>query len=159
AELAAGLLGVRSQDVPTDEPLEDLGLGTLWLDRLKDQISERYALPSGFGHGLVGRSLVDLAGELSGAQGGEPTVPLLDMAYTLQLGREAMEHRLAVVSDSAADLASKLSRFATTGESGQDVAYGTVESDATGTAVSDAPRAMAQRWVRGGDVEWTRLYE
>ncbi|MFF3781142.1 SDR family NAD(P)-dependent oxidoreductase [Streptomyces sp. NPDC001933] len=159
AEMTAELLDVRPQDVPTDEPLEDLGLGTLRLDRLRDRIADRYAGGSGLGHVLVRSSLAELAGELTGARDGEPVAPLLDIAYTLQLGREAMEHRLAVVSDSAAVLAAGLSRFATTGEAGQGVLYGTAESGASGAAESDEPRALGRHWVRGGVVDWARLYE
>ncbi|WP_432103583.1 SDR family NAD(P)-dependent oxidoreductase [Streptomyces sp. bgisy091] len=162
SEFVAELLDVRPQDVPLDEPLEDLGLGALRLSSLQGRIADRHGLPSGPGHTLAGRSLADLAGELpggQGGQGGEPVAPLLDIAYTLQLGREAMEHRLAVVCDSAAGLADRLRRFATTGETGRDTEYGTAASGATGSAESDAPRALARHWVRGGSVDWARVYE
>ncbi|MFF0487657.1 ACP S-malonyltransferase [Nocardia sp. NPDC004068] len=86
------------------------------------------------------------------ATAGDPA----DIAYTLQVGREPMAHRLAVVTASLGVLAAELSAFAETGVPGPHSLTGTPDPDAE---PSDLPASdFAARWIAGGDVDWALLH-
>ncbi|WP_158014448.1 SDR family NAD(P)-dependent oxidoreductase [Ralstonia solanacearum] len=99
-------------------------------------------------------------------------IEMADLAFTLQVGREAMAARLALVAESAPDLQRRLARWLA-GEPVDEVCYGHVDpfdesldaqwSD-TG-AQQQIGRWLEQRqfaglaawWVRGGPIDWARL--
>ncbi|WP_346900166.1 amino acid adenylation domain-containing protein [uncultured Roseibium sp.] len=86
---------------------------------------------------------------------------LTELAYTLQIGRDAMRCRAAFVATDRDDLLRKLDAFlagdngvAATGE----IAPGRREkTEALDPEGKDAD-AVAERWASGGDVDWLRLY-
>nr|WP_226001950.1 SDR family NAD(P)-dependent oxidoreductase [Paenibacillus sp. BJ-4] len=98
-----------------------------------------------------------------------------DIAYTLQVGREAMEERLAVIAGSLRELEEKLKGFV----EGRDGIHGVyvgqakfyreenrAREDGEGTAktidalVSESSYAkIADLWVKGLTVDWNVLYE
>ena len=100
-------------------------------------------------------------------------VQIADLAYTLQVGREAMNVRLALIVDALPDLQRRLGRWLT-GEPIDDVFHGHVDpfDEALDAQWSDAEsqkqinRWLEQRelaelaalWVRGGAIDWNRLY-
>jgi acyl transferase domain-containing protein/acyl carrier protein len=96
------------------------------------------------------------------------------MAYTLQVGREAMEERMALIVDSVADLGAKLQAFAA-GQSNLDRGYrGQAKRNkealgvfAVDEELQDAIDKWVQRgkfgklldlWVKGLVFDWTKLY-
>ncbi|QWF85158.1 D-alanine--poly(phosphoribitol) ligase subunit 1 [Amycolatopsis sp. CA-230715] len=82
-----------------------------------------------------------------------------DLAYTLQVGREPMSHRLAVVVDSTAALRRHLVEHLADRPSA--VRVGTTARDAT-TRAAEATRdltALAADWLAGADVDWPMLHE
>ncbi|MEV4517118.1 SDR family NAD(P)-dependent oxidoreductase [Dactylosporangium sp. NPDC049525] len=103
----------------------------------------------------------------------QAAVPLADVAYTLQVGRDAMASRLAIVAGSAAELADRLDAYAG-GNPGADTATGRVRPGGDVPALfgdDEDVRALlaawsrkgrldrvAQAWVRGADVDWTALH-
>jgi polyketide synthase PksN len=99
---------------------------------------------------------------------------IADIAYTLQVGREAMAERLALVVDSSAELRAKLGQIARKSAAPADCYKGNVkrgkgasrtpgESDASPSTVKrcfeegDA-RQLADLWTRGVPVDWQALY-
>ena len=102
---------------------------------------------------------------------------LIDIAYTLQLGREAMEYRLGFGAASLQEARDKLAAYLQEGGVAADpqVYTGSVNLDKEVLSVllSDegirlaveqlAPRGrglqLLKLWVRGMSVEWGRLYE
>ncbi|GAB3327980.1 hypothetical protein GCM10027565_16000 [Bordetella tumulicola] len=89
---------------------------------------------------------LELAGFLRRRQ---EQVDLRRMAYTLQVGRDAMDHRLAVVADSIEALASKLHAWLD-GKSGAGVFHGCAAqaNDALASLASDEDmRALIDHWV------------
>ncbi len=81
----------------------------------------------------------------SAAAGPAETVPLRDLAYTLQVGREPMAERVAFVARSLEELAGALRGF---------VAGGAPPVPAS------APGELARlgaRWAEGGEIDWARL--
>ena len=94
------------------------------------------------------------------------------MAYTLQVGREAMPQRLAVIADSFADLCRKL-RCYRDGVADPDVLPGNSADAGLLSALLDEEegesflatlmkagklRKLARFWVAGLDVDWARAY-
>jgi acyl transferase domain-containing protein len=98
---------------------------------------------------------------------------LADVAYTLQVGREAMEFRLGVIVGSIAELKSKLRSYLA-GESGIEEFYlGEVRRERATLAVfADEDMALTieawvakgkygkllELWVKGLSFDWQRLY-
>ncbi|GGR96749.1 hypothetical protein GCM10010269_39510 [Streptomyces humidus] len=90
---------------------------------------------------------------------------LADVAWTLQVGREPLRARLALVAADAAEAADRLAEFAAGGDTG---AGGVVGGRAPhggrpqGRLLPDGPDpdlpALARHWVTGGPVDWARLH-
>lgn len=94
-----------------------------------------------------------------------PDLALADLAYTLQVGRETMRERLALVATDLNDVKAGLSRFLGKAE-GQGVSPLTGSSAQTGTAnTTDLVEVwrrgdletLAQAWVSGAEVDWARF--
>ncbi|WXA89823.1 SDR family NAD(P)-dependent oxidoreductase [Pendulispora rubella] len=99
---------------------------------------------------------------------------LEDLAYTLQVGRDAMEARLGLLVHSTAELAERLQQFVDGKETTLGLYSGQVKPDREILAVfgSDEERRKAtsefietkkfgellDAWVQGLDVDWSRLY-
>lgn len=82
-----------------------------------------------------------------------------DVAHTLQVGREPLEHRLALVVGSLDELAERLERYARakTGElTGRaDGSVAVTPPARTGELLTGRRwRELAELWVRGADVDW-----
>ncbi|MCP5053114.1 MAG: hypothetical protein GY940_38460, partial [bacterium] len=82
-----------------------------------------------------------------------PDSPLADLAYTLQVGREAMEERLGLIVHSMKDLEKKLRDFIESNEDVEDLYLGRVkrnqEALAVFTADEDLQKAM-DAWISKG---------
>lgn len=90
-----------------------------------------------------------LSAFLSSAVGGE-AVPLVDVAYTLQSGREALEQRLVVICTDIATAVESLRVFARDeGQAGR--LLGTAAQDSLD---DEAVRQLALDWIAGGEVDW-----
>jgi polyketide synthase PksM len=96
---------------------------------------------------------------------------LEDLAYTLQVGRETMDHRLAFRFDSREELINSLDAFAN-GVLTENIhtAYVIRNKDGKadfGEADEDVPEVsvlkkdlskLARMWVKGADIDWQLLY-
>jgi 3-oxoacyl-(acyl-carrier-protein) synthase/pimeloyl-ACP methyl ester carboxylesterase/acyl carrier protein len=96
------------------------------------------------------------------------------IAFTLQVGREAMDERLAFVADSLADVVRRLHDLRDGRDDGDAIHRGRVQrnhpagarwaNSASGEAElsswieSGAMEALAARWVEGMPIDWPRLY-
>lgn len=99
---------------------------------------------------------------------------LIDMAYTLQAGREAMEERLAVIVSTVKELSEKLKEYIQGRDHVDGIYYGQVKRNKEALAVFTRDEELqeaivkwiqrrkydklASLWVKGLDVEWSRLY-
>jgi len=92
--------------------------------------------------------------------GASAEMPLADLAWTLQTGRAALTHRLAVVADSREALRAALTRFHDTGKPSGDLVAGQAGECAAGQIdpTDASPTDLARHWVAGGAVDWTRLW-
>ncbi len=102
------------------------------------------------------------------------TTDLFDLAYTLQVGREAMEERLGLIVNSIEELEEKLNKFLENHDDVEDLYRGQVKRDKDSLAVFAADEDMANTteawmakgkhnkllnlWVKGLIVDWDKLY-
>ncbi|WP_438037264.1 SDR family NAD(P)-dependent oxidoreductase [Sorangium sp. So ce204] len=184
--------GLAEAHVSLDEPIAELGLDAVHAAELARRVGERLDVPlapsvfidwPSLGalawhlldahHDAVARRLGPAPGPES--QGGARSdLDLMDLAYTLQIGREPMEERLVVAASSLDELAAKLRAF----HEGKD----NVDGLWCGNAVRDEGRLealldggegadfvrtlienrrldkLAQLWISGVDVDWKLLY-
>jgi 3-oxoacyl-(acyl-carrier-protein) synthase/acyl carrier protein len=100
---------------------------------------------------------------------------LADMAYTLQVGREAMEERLGVIASSMKGLAMKLAAFLEGQSEIADLYRGQVKRNRETMAVFAADEELLEAvakwiarqkygkllelWVKGLGVDWNRIYD
>src|SRR5262249_19550124 len=120
--------------------------------------------------------LKERASQLLGAidSRGYGDADLPNIAYTLQVGREAMEHRLALTAASTKELRDKLSLYITGDQSIEDFYIGEVKRNKEALSVfaadEDLQRAieawiekrkygkLLDFWVKGLVLDWNRLY-
>ncbi|WP_266160742.1 SDR family NAD(P)-dependent oxidoreductase, partial [Dyella silvatica] len=101
-------------------------------------------------------------------------ISLADLAYTLQVGREAMEERLGLVASSLAELRDKLTRFLADNGDTDELYRGQVRRHKDAMAAFSADEDMAhtvrswvdkgkfgkllELWVKGYGLDWNSLY-
>ncbi|HEX8619469.1 MAG TPA: SDR family NAD(P)-dependent oxidoreductase, partial [Thermoanaerobaculia bacterium] len=102
------------------------------------------------------------------------TIDLAAMAYTLQVGRDAMEERLGLIVSSAAELAEKLEAYVAGEQGAGDVYRGRVQrnDEALSLLSTDADLQQAiekwlgtnkvarllDLWAKGLELDWRKLY-
>lgn len=101
-------------------------------------------------------------------------VDLSSLAYTLQVGREAMTHRLACIISSVEELVAKLESYCANEQALDQIFTGQVSAEDEGWAMlvqdEDMREALsrwlerrkyaklAEAWVRGLELDWSLLY-
>ncbi|HEV2679002.1 MAG TPA: beta-ketoacyl synthase N-terminal-like domain-containing protein, partial [Rhodanobacter sp.] len=104
----------------------------------------------------------------------ESEIQVADLAYTLQVGREAMEERLGLVVDSLADLRGKLTRFLADNGDSDDLYRGqatrlkgattwfAVDEELTQSMQAWVEQGefgkLLEQWVKGHSLDWNALY-
>lgn len=85
---------------------------------------------------------------------------LADAALTLQTGRDAMAHRLAIEASTWEELASRLKAFRAGSLDSEGVWKGSVETSRAAAKLDITTRLcdMASHWVTGGSVEFATLH-
>ncbi|MEY4483816.1 MAG: Polyketide synthase PksL, partial [Verrucomicrobiota bacterium] len=87
---------------------------------------------------------------------------LRNLAYTLQVGREAMEERLAFVATSLDELKAKLAHFMDDRRDLSGLLRGRIDDeqriDPHERMDDDNDFNLLKRWVRGHEIDWLQLY-
>nr|AAY32965.1 DszB [Sorangium cellulosum]CAI43933.1 DisB protein [Sorangium cellulosum] len=111
------------------------------------------------------KSLRELVVRMRGFLAEATDLRLDDVAYTLQVGREALELRLAVVADTVEALLSALDGYLRDPEvPAPGVFTGQADGDASSGAAAPPAQALrtpeeaARRWVAGAAIDWEALY-
>ncbi len=107
-------------------------------------------------------------------RGEEPPLPLASIAYTLEVGREAMDERLAVLADSVATLADRLQAYLDGHTTTDDVYQGQVKANkdtlslltkdpdlhaTIGKWIADRKLSkLADLWVKGLELDWRKFH-
>jgi acyl transferase domain-containing protein/SAM-dependent methyltransferase len=101
-------------------------------------------------------------------------VDLRDFAYTLQVGRDEMPERLALVASSTADLKRKLEEILRGGERPKESFRGNIKSKEAKSLAADGPEGeilvrdlierkelsrLAELWVCGAKIDWRGLHD
>ncbi len=172
------LLGLRPGDLGQADDLAECGFDEVTRVRLGTAVAEECGVPSDelplaahtveklcdhliTQHEGVLRSYFEVPADRS--RRSTPPLPhrLGDVAYTLQVGREAMDERLAVVTEDLVGAVGGLRAFAEGRTPAAGVFVGSLSVDPDEAADpagvptdSDSPEALAQRWVRGAQVDW-----
>ena len=91
----------------------------------------------------------------------EQHVDLAGLCYTLQVGREAMENRLAIVASEVTGLIDRLDEWSKRG-SAADVYHGNIgphhERAELAKAAGQSLTEIASKWVAGEEIDWDSLY-
>lgn len=101
------------------------------------------------------------------------TAPLADVAHTLRIGREAMEHRIAFVADTRRSLAAKIDAWLDGASDIEGAFLGSGPRERPVRSVSQSDPAvveeleealrnrrledLARLWTSGAHIDWTRL--
>ncbi len=101
---------------------------------------------------------------------GEENIKLADLSYTLQVGREVMHERLAIVAESIEDLIVKLDAwcsnklvnglyFGTVGQNGRAKKNSKNKKESITTMLETRNLdGLAEIWIEGEEVDWEKLY-
>ncbi|WP_437483074.1 SDR family NAD(P)-dependent oxidoreductase [Sorangium sp. So ce1014] len=120
---------------------------------------------------LAGRILRFVREAARGEGAGDATTFLASLAYTLQVGREALDHRLAFVASSNDDVIDRLERYLARGSEAEGLSTGALSGDRRRAALDaeDAGRQaesllrqgrldeLARAWAGGLDVAWREV--
>ncbi len=172
----ARILAVAPEQVDRSEPFDSLGLDAAQRLALRRWIEERFGLamdPAVFAHlSTLDQVAAHLSAEPPQATPVRDVPALADLAYTLQVGREAMECRLALVADSVPAAVAALRGWLAgadvaglhAGRAGEhrDILGALGKEDALGEVIA---RWWSQGrldkilglWVKGLDVDWAAL--
>ncbi|MEU3039543.1 SDR family NAD(P)-dependent oxidoreductase [Streptomyces diastaticus] len=166
--LTAELLGIAPAQTDPDVPLGDLGLDASSLRELARRAEERLGAAPPPGAWAPQATLRGLAAR-TGPDAG-PGIPLDALLHTLQVGRTAMPHRMAIVLDpgpaALGRLRAGLDRFLA-GGAPDDRHHWPAAHRAGRAEVSREEcaelhrrgrvRELAAAWVAGADVPWAEL--
>jgi acyl transferase domain-containing protein/acyl carrier protein/SAM-dependent methyltransferase len=189
--LAANILNIDLEEIDPTEAISAYLVDPVGLNSLADALGQRYDLELNPALFLEFPSLRALAQHLINEHGPKVNkhdratddtevenhaaeLSLVDLAYTLQVGREAMEERLAIVVSSVEELADKLSRFACGEQSITGLYIGNVRQNKQRsellldgkegaafiqTVIEERKwEKLAQLWLLGVEVDWSLLH-
>lgn len=182
-ELAARRAGLEPREIEAGDALGDCGLDEVACQQLVRELQTTFDIEADAGTSLSERTVRELATLLTRGVEGSVESPqraladadrssssqwLADVAYTLQLGREEMSERLAVVATELADAATQLECFAR-GEPGTAVFTSMARADSIGQPAPQRalePKLggsrdlgeLAKAWVGGDGVDWRALH-
>jgi acyl transferase domain-containing protein/enoyl-CoA hydratase/carnithine racemase/acyl carrier protein len=184
--LLADLISVAAGEIDAAESFDSYGVEPAHLLALRAALETRFDIALDGSVFVRLKSVDEIASELraripdvretsgvASAGTRKTRVSLADLAYTLQVGREAMEVRLAIEATTLPQLAASLRAFLNKGELANGIYFGSARDHRHVLAPlgNDADfdetvtRWMAQGklarllglWVKGMDVDWARL--
>ncbi|MDP4181451.1 MAG: SDR family NAD(P)-dependent oxidoreductase [Bacillota bacterium] len=188
------IMNIREEDLNAEDKLEEYGFDILKTVELSDKINGLYDIGlnaevfyeynsiKAFTKYIVKEYKDTLIRHYRGKGKLEPvkgtvadSFSLMDMAYTLQVGREAMEERLAVIVQDFNGLHDKLTEFCKGGKPVEDLFRGTTRSKSTSPALliegeegeefikkliqTRKLSKLAESWVSGIEIDWKSAYE
>jgi polyketide synthase PksN len=181
-DLAAAIMGVARSDMELTRPLDEYGFERVHRLALHAKTQEALGSPLAASAFLRSESLQVIVADLvasdpalrgSTSPAASPGFRLSDLAYTLQVGRDAMDERLALVAESPAELATKLKAFVE-GQSINNLFVGQVKQNKSMIAAFGADEELREAlekwiargkfdrlldlWVKGLHVDWEKLY-
>jgi acyl transferase domain-containing protein len=96
---------------------------------------------------------------------GNPEVNIYDLAYTLQVGREPLEERFAVIVKDVAELKNQLNAYLSetlegifTGNIRKNKNTTTVQKEIQNALKAHLLEEIAEFWIKGANIQWKQLY-
>ena len=192
-QIVAGIMSVGSEDIDVDVAFEDYGIDEAKLAKIAGVVSEIFdtavGLNSFISAGTIRAFATYLQQCVKEKRGGNNSdvhiekssdartirnLNIADIAYTLQVGREAMDERLAVVADNIDDLNQKLQMYLAGEENIKNLHTGNIKSikDKDGLIHGSEDdkefikqlfkhrnlNKLAALWVTGAEIEWDKVY-
>jgi acyl transferase domain-containing protein/NAD(P)-dependent dehydrogenase (short-subunit alcohol dehydrogenase family)/acyl carrier protein len=194
-KMASTILGVSESDIDPGEDMEGCGFDHVTLEEFSRKINEEYGLDIAAtlfsDYGSIERLadyLYCTAGDRFAAKahdgkcvvpdnsgGADSKIPCLeDIAYTLQVGREAMEERIALVVSSVGEMADKLELYCQGSTEIENLYKGNIKNNKgrqellmEGEEGEEFIRAVVEKrkfskiarlWVSGIEIDWELLY-
>ena len=180
---ASDVVKISKSDIDLDEDIREYGFDQISFSELTHRINEKYTIeisPTIFSKYSSIRSIaLYLHEECKGNP--QSTVPnlqspitLADIAYTLQMGREAMEERLAMVVSSKDELLERLIEYYHGGFNEEKIYRNNISTNKSNSSfliegregkefiniiIEDRNlKKLAQLWVAGVEIDWKLLY-
>lgn len=178
-DLTAEILRVAPGEIDAARPLEEYGVDVLQRSMLGSRLAEALGVEVDAAAVLRERTILAIAGSLLKQPHAPATTRhsfrLEDLAYTLQVGRDAMDERLAFVAGSIRDLECKLQAFVNDAAEGvEDLFTGQARQNKGLVAAFSADEELQEaleKWIRRGKfsklldlwtkglaVDWVKLY-
>ncbi|MCB0207829.1 MAG: SDR family NAD(P)-dependent oxidoreductase, partial [Anaerolineae bacterium] len=181
-EMTANMIGVAPSEIEVEQPFEGYGLDPVQLSRLKRMVEDRYdcELPANRFLGPV--SVRDVAQYVSSLEtngacnhehtASQPALSLTNLAYSLQVGREAMKVRLAMVVSDLNTLREKLTAYLADVDPIEHLYGGRGRQNQLSVFAQDEDlqqavghwirkgklEKLAELWVAGVEMDWRLLY-
>lgn len=191
-QMISEILRVNKEEIDAEEEVTEYGLDTIGISYFINRIKEKYKIeipPTLFSEHRSIEAVAhylnskhnDTLGVYYHKHSNDITkkgdfnigISLSDVAYTLQVGREPMEERLALVVSSIKEMCEKLSHYCDGKEEIEDLYLGNikknkfkydflkgVEGDRFVKSIIDNKKVsvIGQLWVSGVEMDWNLLY-
>ena len=180
--LLATIYQVNSEDLDSNELFEEYGIENFHQMVLKEEVEKIYDIDIVTKDFLELQSIASIASYLlnykrlgSSARTPQGVVDLYNMAYTLQVGREAMEERAVFIVETLQELEEKLKGFINNQEHQDNFYRGRINrsKEELNRITSDENwlqiiqdcfltkklSQIASFWINGIDLDWERLYD
>jgi acyl transferase domain-containing protein/thioesterase domain-containing protein len=192
--MASLILKVDRSEISLDEDMNEYGFDQNNFIRFAVDINHQYHLeipPNLFAQflsiRLVSKYLAekyqdsfrqyypDVFQETASGEDEAAQINLMDLAYTLQVGREPMDERLAIIASNRKELIEKLNGFVAVKEDQDNLYHGNIKHNQSKTdllAEGNAGKGfikiiidegeldkLAILWVSGAEIEWRLLYQ
>jgi polyketide synthase PksN len=181
--IAAQIIGIDTASIDPGSDFEEYGFDIVQLMRFKKMVSQELELDFPESEFNMCSSIDTLAKYVNRIMSGEgeqeshrklAPLNLSSIAYTLQVGREAMEERVAIIAHSSEELVNKLTLYLDGSNQIEQLYKGNIldtkqrlkqiiAEQTGGRAVSDILNAkelesIAALWTAGMDIDWNQLY-
>jgi polyketide synthase PksN len=180
----ADLLGINKGNIDSKVSIEEYGLDIVQSTKFMDAVNQKLDLNMSEWEFTAYSSIYSLTTYISrlmskemdsDVKAGTECIDASSIAYTLQVGREAMEERVAIIAESSEVLLHKLQLYLDGSKNIEKVYEGnvldnkqklkTIIEEKTGgksiTHLIDGKKLeiIAELWVAGGEIDWNQLYK
>ncbi|MGE7726583.1 SDR family NAD(P)-dependent oxidoreductase [Bacillus cereus] len=173
------IVSVNYKEIDPDDSLHDYGFSQTEIITLINRLNDRFDLSLSGDQFTNNESVKDITLLLGDncdfitRTSSEDNLSMSDLSYTLQMGREAMDERIGIISHSLDELIGQLDEFLKGNESIKNVFRGNREEGDVKDHINSGAdnddylkyltenkeyRQLVKLWVSGVDVDWSTLY-
>lgn len=160
--------GLETKDIDWDTRFEDIGLGLHEIDSLIHDAAMEYNFERDEIYADTSETVNSLKGKINclmSIQGRTEVSKqlLMNIAYTMQIGRNAYQERVAFIIENLKDGIQKLDAYIND-EKQENVwtnslTFNQLRDSETFDSKGHEPEEIAKEWIKGKNVEWENLYE